>query len=240
MEKRGSVGSAVAIAWVLTIAAVFAFGLLGGGLPHALGAAPAATAPSLVPANAPLTVSLSISPQDIQAGSSTEIQTMANGGTPPYSYSYNGLPSSCAGENVASFSCNPSQSGTFDVTAQVIDTNGNTSQSNSVTLTVSSVNNGNGNGNGNNNSSNPFSGLLSGLGGIVTYVLIFGIIGFATWILLVVGIWVIAVVLMRRLPKPGARATEMAMAACPSCSKSIPAGTKFCPECGASTAPAKS
>lgn len=94
-----------------------------------------------------------------------------------------------------------------------------------------------GNGNSGNNSSNPFSDLISSLGGAFTYVLIAGIIGFVTWILLIVGIWVIAVVLMRRLPKPAAKASEAASVPCAACSKPIPAGSKFCPECGTSAAP---
>jgi predicted amidophosphoribosyltransferase len=61
-----------------------------------------------------------------------------------------------------------------------------------------------------------------------------------TWIRLVVGIWVIAVVLTRRLPRPGAQGATSTNTTCPSCAKSIPGGTKFCPECGASTATAKS
>jgi hypothetical protein len=238
MAQRWRGWSVVAVATVLSVAAVFAFGLLGGGLATAPDAGATPLAPSLAPANSPLTATLAISPQTIQQGSSTDIQTVANGGTPPYAYSYNGLPSSCAGENAASFECNPTQSGTYSVTAQVIDANGNTSESNVVTLTVTSSNSGNGNGNSS-NSSNPFSGLLSGLGGVLTYVLIFGVIGFVTWILLVVGIWVIAVVLMRRLPRPGAQSAT-STTTCPSCAKSIPGGTKFCPECGASTATAKS
>ena len=120
----------------------------------------------------------------------------------------------------------------------VTDINHNQTVSNSASLDVTSSNNGNGNGNGNgNNSSNPFSSLLSGLGGFLSIVLVFGIIGFVTWILLVVGIWVIAVVLLRRLPKRTPGAASGSTMACAACGATLPAGSKFCSECGKSTAP---
>lgn len=189
-----------------------------------------------------VTVELSINPQDVSQGSSINVQTTVNGGTPPYSFSYNGLPSGCNSSNEQSFTCNPDSSGTYNVQVTATDSHGNESApSNTVTLDVmSSNNNNNGNGNGNggsNNSSNPFSNLLSGLGGFLAIALIFGVVGFVSWILLVIGVWVIAVVLMRRLPKGGAAATVATSAKCASCSASIPGGTKFCPQCGASTTP---
>ncbi len=65
---------------------------------------------------------------------------------------------------------------------------------------------------------------LSGLGGFLSIVLVFGIIGFVTWILLVVGIWVIAVVLLRRLPKRTPGAASGSTMACAACGATLPAG----------------
>jgi len=169
---------------------------------------------SVSPFNAPLSVSLSVNPSPVQKGNQISVSTTVSGGTSPYSFTYSGLPPGCGGNNVQSFSCNPSSTGSFQIQASVTDNNGNTSVSNSVSLTVTSSSGGNGNGNGGgNNSSNPFSGLLSGLGGFLSLLLIFGIVGFVTWILLIVGVWIIAIVLVRRLPKRGATTAAPATAA---------------------------
>jgi hypothetical protein len=189
-------------------------------------------------------VNLVVSPQQVTEGTSIQVTTSASGGhsPPSYSYTYFGLPSGCTGFTQSQFQCDPSQTGTFnDIYVSVTDGFGNTTMSNTVSLDVtSSSGNGNGNGgNGDNNSSNPFGSLLSGLGGFLSILLIFGIVGFVTWILLVVGVWIIAIVLLRRLPKRGGWPGASPMAAtmkCASCSASIPTDTKFCPECGAGTA----
>lgn len=197
-----------------------------------------------VPTVSSVTVSLSISPQQVTAGSQISVQATANGGTAPYSFSYSGLPSECGSPSQPSFSCTPTASGTYNVQVTATDFHGNQSApSNTVTLDVtgsSNNNNNNNNGNGNggsNNSNNPFSSLLSGFGGFLAIAVILAIVGFVTWVLLVVGIWVIAVVLMRRLPKRGAADATSNSVKCASCSALITSGAKFCPECGASTVP---
>ncbi|HEV8049951.1 MAG TPA: hypothetical protein VGP88_05105 [Thermoplasmata archaeon] len=191
--------------------------------------------------NTPVSVSLNINPSQLQKGQSISVQATANGGTPPYSFSYTGLPQGCGGQNGASFTCTPSSSGSYTVQVTASDSQGNqSSPSNSVSLDITSANNGNGNGNGNgggNNSSNGLSSLFSGFSGILSLVLIFAVVGFITWILLIVGVWVIAVTLLRRLPKPGAIAAGAATTKCAACSATIPVGSKFCASCGASTAP---
>lgn len=215
---------------------VGAMALLSIGLAPLAGAVGVpATHPT--PSAAPVTASLSITPQQVSKGQPINVQTIASGGTPPYSYSYTGLPPGCGGQNQPSFSCNPSATGSFSVQVTATDSHGNQSNpSNSVSVDVTSSSGGNGNGNGgSNNSSNPFSSLFSGLGGILAIALILAIVGFVAWILLVVGVWVIAVVLMRRLPKGGAAAVTKVR--CAACDRMIPDGSKFCPECGASTAP---
>jgi hypothetical protein len=205
--------------------------------PHELpGAYPV---PSVSPADSSLTASLSISPGQLQQGGSISVTTSVSGGTPPYSYSYTGLPSGCSSQDQPLFSCTPSSTGSFSVQVTVTDSHGNSSApSNSVSVDITSSNNGNGNGNGGgNNSSTGLSSLFSGFSGILSLLLIFGVVGFITWILLIVGIWIIAITLVRRLPKRGAIGAAGATAKCGACSAVIPAGSKFCPECGAGTAP---
>ncbi len=187
-----------------------------------------------------LQVSLSLNPGTLTEGQSLQVSTSVSGGSGQYSYEYTGLPSGCQGYNSASFSCTPSSTGGYSVGVNVTDTNGGYVDSNTQNVQVNSASSGgDGGSGGGNNSSNPLSGLLSGLSGFVSLIIIFGIIGFVTWILLIVGVWVVAVVLIRRLPKNGAKAAPAAapMVKCGSCSATIPGGSKFCPECGASTVP---
>jgi hypothetical protein len=191
-----------------------------------------------------LQVSLNVNPQDINSGQSIDVQTVASYGSGSYTYNYMGLPSNCMSyQGQSTFSCNPN-SGNYNISVSVSDTNGASVQSSTVSVQVSpSSGGGNGNGgsgSGGNNSSNPFGSLLSGFSGILSLLLIAGIVGFVTWILLIVGVWIIAVVLIRRLPKRGtaaAAALAGATAKCASCSAVIPAGSKFCPECGVKTVP---
>lgn len=189
----------------------------------------------------PVSVSLTVNPGRTTEGQTVSVQATANGGTPPYSFAYSGLPNGCQGQNGASFTCNPSSSGTYSIQVTATDSRGNqSSPSNSVSLTVTSSNNGNSNGNGNgngNNSSNGLSSLFSGFSGVLSLLFIVGIVGFATWILLIVGVWIIAVTLVRRLPKRGEWGTPIASSKCAACGAAIAAGSKFCASCGASTAP---
>jgi hypothetical protein len=190
--------------------------------------------------NAPLQVTLTVNPNQATVESSVQFQANAQGGTMPWTFTYTGLPPGCSTQNSSSFTCNPSSAGDYSVAVMVSDERGNTSTSNSVSLDITSSSNGNGNGNGGNNSSNPFSSLLSGFSGILSLLIIAGIVGFVTWILLIVGVWIIAIVLMRRLPKRGewsGAAAASPMMKCASCSSDIPAGSKFCPNCGTSTTP---
>jgi hypothetical protein len=194
--------------------------------------------------------SLSVSPNSVTEGNQINLQTTASGGSGSYSYTYFGLPPGCNSSNSPSFSCSPSATGPYSIYVNVTDSNGGYYDSGTQNLQVTSSsgnngnggngNGGNGNGGGGNNSSNPFSSLLSGFSGFLSILLIVGIIGFVSWILLIVGVWIIAIVLIRRLPRRGAAGVGPIGAPtgkCPSCSSAIPAGSKFCPECGASAAP---
>ncbi len=235
-----------ALALAIVVTTLILLSGTGGHSPAAeLGAHPASSASAAIASSAridpsvgPLTASLTVSPSSLTEGQSMNVETTATGGTPPYIYSYSGLPAGCGGQNQDTFSCNPSSTGTYTVQATARDSGTNQTQSNSVSVTITSSNgNGNGNGNGNNggnNSSNPLSSLFSGFSGALSLVLIFGVIGFVTWILMLVAVWIIAITLVRRLPKRGASASAGPTVPCPACAASIPPGTKFCPECGAS------
>ncbi len=212
-----------------------------GGAPHRDRVAGPGQIPGVAPAtNLPIGATLLVNPGQVNKGQSVSVSTTATGGnpSPTYTYSYFGFPAGCTGYNTQSFSCTPTETGTFSVYVTVTDMNDNTTNSNNVGLVVSSSSGNGGNGGGGNNSSNPFSGLLSGFSGVLSLLLIAGIVGFVTWILLIVGVWIIAIVLMRRLPKRGAVSTAASAATmkCANCSAAIPAGSKFCPECGTSQA----
>jgi hypothetical protein len=184
---------------------------------------------------------LSLDHSSINLGQSVSITASASGGSGSYSYNYAGLPSNCMGQQGPHFDCTPSSTGGYSISVNVTDTNGGYAVSSNGNLQVNPSSSGGGGGGGSgNNSSNPFGSLLSGFSGIFSLFIIVGIIGFVTWILLIVGVWIIAVVLIRRLPKRGtAPAALMAgqTSKCASCSAMIPAGSKFCPECGTGTAP---
>ncbi|HEV2428941.1 MAG TPA: zinc ribbon domain-containing protein [Thermoplasmata archaeon] len=186
-----------------------------------------------------LIASLLLSPAQLTQGGTLSIQTSASGGTPPYGFVYQGLPNGCPSENLSSFQCNPSESGSFAVSVSVTDSASARSTSPVQTLVVTLGNNGNNNhqNGAGNNSSNPFSSLFSGVGNLISLLFVVGIVAFITWILLIVGVWVIAIVLLRRLPKGGASSPAPSTVPCGHCSAVIPAGSKFCSECGAATGP---
>ena len=191
---------------------------------------------------AAVTASLTLSPSQVTEGQSVYVYAMAGGGSDSYSYVYSGLPSGCTGYMGQSFTCTPSQTGDFsNIWVNVSDTYGGYADSSTQRLQVNSSSGGGNGGSGGsgNNSSNPLSGLLSGIGGYLSILLIFGIIGFVTWILLIVGVWIIAIVLYRRLPKRGASVpaeiSPVPTVKCASCSATIPAASRFCSECGAPT-----
>ncbi len=87
----------------------------------------------------PLSISsFSASVDPVAAGSSTTFTTVANGGAPPYSYAYTGLPPGCASSVGASFSCTPTGPGSYSVGVTVTDSAGATATA-STGLTVESV-----------------------------------------------------------------------------------------------------
>lgn len=95
----------------------------------------AAHAMSLSP-HAALSATLS-APSAVDVNTPVTFTTVASGGTPPYSYSYSGLPPGCASANAATLPCTPTTTvgSPFDVTVTVTDSVPNTF-STSFDLTV--------------------------------------------------------------------------------------------------------
>lgn len=185
-----------------------------------------------------LTVSISVSPQPVSPGSSFTVTAMVSNGNGPFTFNWNNLPSGCNNPgNVSSWTCSLSSSGNYMVSVSVTNhTGAQGSASQSFSVSGSGNGNGGGNGskgNGNGSNGNSSNGLnLSGLGPIVFYAFIAGVVGFVLLIALTVGVIMIAVILARRLPRP-----PRGGVVCPACHSTAPAGSKFCPQCGASLAP---
>jgi GH25 family lysozyme M1 (1,4-beta-N-acetylmuramidase) len=86
----------------------------------------------------PTISSYTISPSPIPLGGTTYLNVTATGGTPPYTYSYTGLPTGCTSSNTSKLICVPTKTGNFSVTAKVVDLLSQTASS-AKTLTVKSV-----------------------------------------------------------------------------------------------------
>jgi hypothetical protein len=186
----------------------------------------------LTDASPPLSVSVSVNPQTVQEGSMFTVSAIVSGGVTPYSYYWNSIPRNCPSPgNVSSWTCSLGSSGSYQAGVIVQDAAKN-SQGSSASFTVTSSG-GNGNGNGGGSNSNNSNGLnLSGLGPIMTYALIAGLVSFALLVALTVGVIMIAVTLSRRLPRQPRHGVV-----CASCHATAPPGSKFCPSCAAPLPP---
>jgi hypothetical protein len=69
----------------------------------------------------PAVAALAFSPKTIDLGQTATVFVNTTGGTPSFTFTYSGLPSGCTGEVVQTFSCTPSASGHFLVTATAKD-----------------------------------------------------------------------------------------------------------------------
>lgn len=107
------------------------------GLPAASVGSPMKSLFSFAPQGSPLSVSASASPSSLAAGSTVALSASASGGQTPYSYAWSALPPGCDVSVLASFSCVPSQAGTYDPTVTVTDAAGATAHA-SAALKVTS------------------------------------------------------------------------------------------------------
>jgi hypothetical protein len=121
----------------------------------------------------PTIQSLSATPGSLAPGAQLTfaVEGLA-GGTPPFSYSYSGLPAGCSSENLSSFSCHPSATGSFSVLVTVGDGAGEQALAN-ASVTVASPG----------SSSGPAKvfglspALAYGLIGLVVVLLVAGVLG---------------------------------------------------------------
>ncbi len=95
------------------------------------------TISNIVNVNTPplLAASANAYPSTIDAGQSLTITAVAANGSGGYTYSWANLPQGCRGEDIASITCTPSSSGTYEVTVTVTDSTGETTTA-STTITI--------------------------------------------------------------------------------------------------------
>ena len=95
------------------------------------------TISNIVNVNTPplLAASANAYPSTIDAGQSLTITAVAANGSGGYTYSWANLPQGCRGEDMASITCTPSSSGTYEVTVTVTDSTGETTTA-STTITI--------------------------------------------------------------------------------------------------------
>jgi len=209
---------------------------------------------SLTVANPLSAGSLDISPGTVNPGQSTSITVSPSGGVPPYSYSWSGLPTSCpGGSTLSTIACTTSQSGSYSIGVEVSDqdqakspASGQLSVNSGSGCTGNNCNGngngkGNGSGNGNGNGSNGLnlSGLFS-FSGPLALIFLFGLILFVLILLIAITSTITAVVVLRRLPPRTKAGTAAPTIRCASCQSDVPAGSKFCPNCGKPPAEPKS
>lgn len=97
------------------------------------------TTVTVVPASGgPAVASFAASPATIPIGGTTYLNSTVFGGSPPYTYSYSGLPTGCTSSNTSSLGCTPTVSGSFSVRLTVADAKARTAMGN-VTFTVTSL-----------------------------------------------------------------------------------------------------
>ncbi|MGA8537839.1 MAG: hypothetical protein WB789_10705 [Thermoplasmata archaeon] len=86
----------------------------------------------------PVIHSFGVQPSSLVLGGSITLQVNATGGYGWLSFSYSGLPTGCSSENQSSFSCTPSETGTFGIVVNVTNANLVSIQAN-ASLIVSAV-----------------------------------------------------------------------------------------------------
>lgn len=83
-----------------------------------------------------MTPLLRVTSSELDFGDSVEVITNVTGGAPPLTYEYSGLPTGCLGVNGPALSCTPSTTGTYRISAEVVDALGSAANSSDVTIRV--------------------------------------------------------------------------------------------------------
>ncbi len=83
-----------------------------------------ATANLTITVNRPLLANPTLSVPSVNVGSAVTISAGASDGTPPYHYTYTGLPAGCTSADASSVLCTPKATGNFSVKVSVVDASG--------------------------------------------------------------------------------------------------------------------
>lgn len=164
---------------------------------------PAMASPGPVRVAATLGVTLNFSPNPVNVGSQTQIQISVSSGSPPYFLWLNGTIPGCSppgqpiqqNQSSASYQCNPSSPGSFNVHLDVADNFGDHG-STSATLTVQSSGTG-GSGSGTGNTTGGID--LSFLQNLLPVVMITGILFLGSTVAIAVSAVALAILVPRRL-----------------------------------------
>jgi YVTN family beta-propeller protein len=121
--------------WGFTVGAIAGYSAnVSSGSIHVDGA-PAQQEVAFSHGTTPLSVRLAVDPSSITLRNSTTVTATVSGGTSPFSYVYSGLPQGCVTQNSSSWSCTPTDTGSFTVRVNVTDSAGGSANA-TTTLTV--------------------------------------------------------------------------------------------------------
>ncbi|MCI4358727.1 MAG: zinc-ribbon domain-containing protein [Thermoplasmata archaeon] len=194
-----------------------------------------------------LSVTLTLSPSTLNENTQLTINFQITGGQSPYQLRWSNLPNGCSSGSAPSseatqapqtFSCSPTQSGSFGVSVQVTDSSSPTP--NSITSQTQTIqvnpngngNNGNHNGSGNGGSGNGSLAAFSSLGSLLPILFLGVIVAFALLVITAVSSLATAILIARRMPAR-TRGEEIPVThPCSSCGKAVALDSKFCPACG--------
>ncbi len=174
-------------------------------------AQPALAIPSAVQPSGLLNVSFSYNPNVVTLNSQTMISYSINGNgfspVPPFTIWVNGTPSGCAPPSIpfttsnasATFNCNPTTTGNFNVHVDVHDNAGNQGSTQAY-LTVNSNSGGGSGGSGSGTGSNNTGGIdLSFLQNLLPVVMITGILFLGSTVAIAVSAVALAILVPKRL-----------------------------------------
>jgi YVTN family beta-propeller protein len=75
----------------------------------------------------PIALGLRVSPAPSDLGASVDLNAVSSGGTPPFHVAWTGLPAGCQALPLRQFACIPNATGTYNLSVQLTDANGNSS-----------------------------------------------------------------------------------------------------------------